>query len=260
MKRGVHPSQPTLDAEHEAIWLQALADAEVDSGSALLYPMDGLASAGGPSGQYFAPHIAVTAHPRIPEVESMLGNLNADETIGAIRILVWKDRSPEGFAALVRHELEHARQIAVNGLNLLQVREIIACVLAERIGGLHGGAFLNQATPDELDANAAAAMFVRRKFGDERIDELLKAGADEGSAFHSVVAPPDPSTLPARMVRFLATVPDLCEKWAARSSNAESPRRMFVWLLNSRWKGAGDLWERIVADDWPGIDHDRAWV
>jgi hypothetical protein len=44
-------------------------------------------------------------------------------------------------------------------------------VIAERVGGLAGGGFLYQVIPIEMDANAAAAVFVRERFGADRIDE-----------------------------------------------------------------------------------------
>jgi hypothetical protein len=60
-------------------------------------------------------------------------------------------------------------------------------VILERVGGLAGGGFLYQVLPGEMDANAASAVFVRDRFGAARIDELLRSGDKDGSAFRSLV-------------------------------------------------------------------------
>jgi hypothetical protein len=242
----VHPRQRSLSRELEVIWLDALADAEIDPDTALLYPMEGRATRGqaGCSAHFRPRDFEIRPDETMPELEALLDELNCDDCIEAIRILIWTARTPEGTAALLRHELEHARQVEENGRQLLELKDVVQRVICERIGGLPGGGFLYQATPDELDANAAAAMFVRQRFGTARINQLLQDGDFDSSAFRSLVGPPPLSTLPARMVRFLATVPDLCEKWASRIGGLH-----FATLLDTRWPGAGALWRRVVEDD-----------
>ena len=116
-------------------------------------------------------------------------------------------------------------------------------VICERVGGLAGGGFLYQVIPVEMDANAAAAKFVRAGFGEARIDELLQAGDTDASAFRSLVGPPAIETLPERMIQFLATVHDLCQRYADRTNHS------FPTLLDVHWRGAGAIWRRLVEDD-----------
>lgn len=169
--------------------------------------------------------------------------MNADECIDTYRIVVFTERTVEGIAAALRHELEHSLQRDAHGQRLLEVHGVAEAVICERVGGLPGGGFLYQVIPDEMDANAAAAIFVREHFGVDRIDELLRAGDSDGGAFRSLVGPSPRNTLPERMVRFLATFPDLCVTWAERQGFA------FDTLLDMHWRGAGELWRRLVEDD-----------
>jgi hypothetical protein len=97
--------------------------------------------------------------------------------------------------------------------------------------------------PLEMDANAASSVFVRDRFGAARIDELLRAGAKDGSALRSLVGPPPIETLPERMIRFSTTMPDLCERFAQRNDFA------FTTLLDVHWRGAGDVYERLLENE-----------
>jgi hypothetical protein len=248
----MHPRQPPLESELEASWLEALTDAGVDPDTALLYPFEGRRSAG--PGAYGAYYLTCSFQLQAdegapPEIEAIVDEINHDECIPAARIFVWTERTAEGTAALVRHELEHELQVEANGRDLLDLQKMAEHVISERIGGLAGGAFLYQALPHELDANAAAAAFVRERYGSDRINELLQAGDEDSSAFRSLVGPPPRDSLPTRIILFLAAHQDLCELVARRAGAAENPRALFAQLLNQRWAGAGTLWRRLVEDD-----------
>jgi hypothetical protein len=96
-----------------------------------------------------------------------------------------------------------------------------------------------------MDANAAAATFVRERYGTERIDELLRERDNDSAAFRSLVGPPPLETLPDRMIHFFATMPDLCDRCVERTNYSS-----FAELLNIHgWRGAGDLYERFVQDE-----------
>ncbi|SRR6266851_501123 len=94
-----------------------------------------------------------------------------------------------------------------------------------------------------MDANAAAAAFVRDRFGVDRINVLLDARDGDSSAFRSLVGPAPLETLPERMLRFFATVEDLCERYADRTGFS------FARLLNVHWRGAGAVYERLVQEE-----------
>jgi hypothetical protein len=241
--RAVHPRQRPLEPEIEEVWLAALADAGIDADEALLYPLEGRQSESGYGARYLARHLELRSEDDWPELEPLLEEMNADECIDAYRIVVFTERTIEGTAAALRHELEHSLQREAHGQQLLELHGVAEAVISERVGGLPGGGFLYQVIPDEMDANAAAARFVRAHFGADRIDELLGTGDSDGAAFRSLVGPAPRETLPERMIRFLATVPDLCVKWAERQGFA------FETLLDVHWRGAGEIWRRLVEDE-----------
>jgi hypothetical protein len=240
----MHPEQPELALEIEEVWLAALADAELNPDECLLYVFDGAESQTGYGGLHFARGVHIYESERFAgEVNDLLPVLNADERIGAVRILVWRERTIEGLAALIRHELEHARQDNSHGRKIEDIYHVAVEVLAERVGGLTGGALLYTVIPNELDSNAAAAMFVRARYSEERIRELLDARDGDSAAFRSLVGPPPVDTLPERMLAFFISYRDLCELHAQRNNVT------FRWILNYRWPGMGDVWQQLVEEE-----------
>lgn len=97
--------------------------------------------------------------------------------------------------------------------------------------------------PDRDGRQRCAAVFVRDRFGAERIDELLQAADNDSAAFRSLVGPPPIETLPERMIQFLATMPDLYQRYADRTDF------LFPTLLDVHWRGAGRIWQKLVEDD-----------
>ena len=188
----VHPRQQPLPRGIEALWVAALADAEIDPDDALLYLVDGEQGSNGYAARYLYRYLELHPEGEPQEIHPLLAAMNDDDCIDTYRVVVFKDRRAEGVAALVRHELEHARQYDRFGQELMELSGLAEHVLAERVGGLHGGGVLYQLIPVELDANAAAATFVRHHFGAERIDELLRAGDKDGAGFRSLVRPARP--------------------------------------------------------------------
>jgi hypothetical protein len=226
----MHPRQPDLPHDIEEVWLAALADAQIDADDALLYLLDGEQGSNGYGARYLHRHLHIYPEGEAEEIHPLLDEMNDGACIDAYRIVVFRDRNIEGIAALIRHELEHARQRDVHGQPLMELSGIAENVISERVGGLKGGAFLYQTIPVEMDANAAAASFVRARYGADRIDELLRAGDKDSAAFRSLVGPPPLETLPDRMIRYFATMPDLCHRFAALRTNYSS----FGELLNFR--------------------------
>lgn len=238
----MHPRQQALPGEIEAIWLAALADADIDADDALLYLVEGEKGSNGYAARYLYRHRAVDPEDEADEIRLLIDEMNTRACIGAHRVVVFTDRRPEGLAALIRHELEHGRQYERFGQELMELYGLAEEVLAERVGGLPGGGFLYQVIPVELDANAAASQFSRSLFGPERIDALLRATDKDGAAFRSLVGPPDLDTLPERMVRFFATMPDLCQRIADNNGFR------FAQLLDVHWRGAGAVYDRLFDD------------
>jgi hypothetical protein len=116
-------------------------------------------------------------------------------------------------------------------------------VLAMRVGGLTGGGLLYNTIPNELDANAAAAMFVRARYGAARINELLDARHEDSALFRSLVGPGPVESLPERLFGFFIGHRDLCERFAAAAGFP------FTQLLDLEWNGVGALWRDTVDAD-----------
>jgi hypothetical protein len=240
----VHPEQPPLEPESEAIWLAACADAGLNVDECLLYVLDGQQSQTGYAGMHFQRVLRIYESENLgDDINAMLDELNAEERIGATRILVWRDRTIEGLAALIRHELAHAAQNDANGLAVEKLYHLAIQVLAIRVGGLTGGGLLYTTIPNELDANAAAAMFVRARYGDERINALLAARDDDSALFRSLVGPGSVESLPERLFGFFISHRDLCERLGVAAGIS------FAQLLNAHWPGAGTVWrDTVVAE------------
>lgn len=166
--------------------------------------------------------------------------MNAEGRIEATRIIVWNDRTVEGLAALVRHELEHAVQNAAHGTDVEGLYHLALQVLSVRVGDLPGSGLFYTTIPNELDANAASAVFVRERYGEERIRELLEARDSDSGAFRSLVGPAPVETLPERLLAFFMLHRDLCE------ACAEQQGFEFRQLLDLHWHGAGDVWRQLV--------------
>jgi len=107
------------------------------------------------------------------------------------------------FAAVFRHELEHARQAdAPDGRRALEVdQNLVDPVLSMRAGGIKGGAEYYNMKPSELDANAAASVHVRSRFPDQV--PILLAAEVCGAMLRSNTEPEDPASLLRRTVCFL---------------------------------------------------------
>jgi hypothetical protein len=241
----LHPRQPDLEPLLVEVLEAALADAGYNDDEAILYIFDAERSATGFEAFHFARNTYATADD-IPEIAPLLADMNHDAARSAIRIVLFTgNRSEEGKAALVRHELEHARQIAELGPRLEGLYRLCACALAVRAGGLPGGSLVYTLMPIEMDANAAGARFAVARYTEARILELLRNGDRDGAALRSNVGPDPITTLPERMVAFMIANRGLCERYAADHGNGV----LFREMLDLEWPGAGDIWRELVEDD-----------
>ncbi|HKO17421.1 MAG TPA: hypothetical protein VJU82_00895 [Acidobacteriaceae bacterium] len=119
------------------------------------------------------------------------------------------------FAAVVRHELEHARQAeAPDGRLALEVdQNLVDPLLFRRAGGIKGGAEYYNMKPSEMDANAAASVYVRSRFPDQ-VPILLEADVC-GAMLRSNTEPEDPASLLRRNVCFLFQFRSIAEALSA---------------------------------------------
>jgi hypothetical protein len=141
---------------------------------------------------------------------------------------------------LIRHELEHALQDEAHGQKVEELYRLALYVLGERVGGLPGSGLVYTVIPNEFDANAAAAMFTRNRYGPDRIRELLQEGNQDSALFRSKTPPAPIEGLPERLLAFFIAHRDLCETFADRQGFR------FDQLLDVHWRGAGAEWRRLV--------------
>jgi hypothetical protein len=146
------------------------------------------------------------------------------------------------FAAVLRHELEHARQQeASGGQAALEIDQaLVDLVLRHKVGGLSGGAVIYNCKPIEIDANAAAAVYVRRHYP-HTVDELLSTPV--ANLVRSNTGPEDPGTLLRRTVCFLFQFQSIAERLSGQVGVAEHLR-----LYD---EAAADLWRSLVTESDP---------
>ena len=114
--------------------------------------------------------------------------------------------------ALLRHELEHARQQLIAGNDALDIdREFLDDAMRQRVGGLPEGSNFYNFKPTEMDANAAAAMYLRAQHP-EHVEAILVG--PHGQLARSLTPPESPETLLARTVGVLYAFRDVCEQKA----------------------------------------------
>lgn len=232
---GVHPLQAVLPSNLEPVWLGALGDAGISPDQALLFTFSGTASPDGECATYMRRGESIEVVGLDDELDAELNN-DANGCVDAYRVLLWTERSLEGSAALIRHELEHARQLdARHEIQALHQLALDVVRLDPDSGQLY------QRIPAEADANAAAGTWVRSYFGAGLIDRLVEDGDPDAAALRPSEPPPSPDDLPERMVDFFVSIADQCRRWAEHW-NFHS----FAMYLDEAWRGAGAKWTQMT--------------
>lgn len=117
-------------------------------------------------------------------------------------------------AAVLRHEVEHARQWEAHGGRVDDLHGLTFDVLRQVAGGIDGcGGQLINSTPVEIDCNAAASVYIRQRFQEHEVDELLRD--DRRRLACSLIGPGPIDALPARMVAFLFVYRAAAEQFAS---------------------------------------------
>jgi hypothetical protein len=122
-------------------------------------------------------------------------------------------------------------------------------VLAVKLRGLPRGRIFTNLIPLEQDANAASAMFLRRRWPDA-VAVLLEDDGDAPLA-RSLTPPGSHETLVTRLIAFLYLYEDLCATLAA-----EWPWTLAEFLENDIAPWAGQVWRTLEAtagkfQSWP---------
>jgi hypothetical protein len=220
-------------------WGLALSDAGLDAAACRRYDFGTNEVSDAVGAVWFPPGEVLELTEHFPAAE-FLEDANDPAHRSLHRVGVWQDTRTAVVGARMRHELEHAVQWERFGAGLFYLYDLVQSLLAVKAAGLDGcaGMYLN-AIPCEQDANAAAAMFLRRHHTDT-IDALC---GDEGSRqlSCSLVGPETIETLPARMIAYIWLYRDICV------AVMEEQKHSIDELLDANFPGAGEYWRRIDA-------------
>jgi hypothetical protein len=160
------------------------------------------------------------ARPWVPGDDTQRDEANSEDDRVLHRITIPAQPSDcATFAALVRHELEHARQYDA-GVGIADLHDFIEYdVLPEVAGGVNGcpGALINS-IPTEMDCNAAASVYISDRFSTTEV-ELIRKG-DRRALGCSLIPPAPPETLPARMIAFAFVYREAVERHAKRRGHS----------------------------------------
>jgi hypothetical protein len=175
-------------------------------------------------------------------VGPILDEANSPDVIIRHRIAVFEDVDEDDpleiaiLTAKLRHEIEHARQYMACGHSMRELDAITSTVLGWKAGGLDGSGVFYNLKPLEQDANAAAAMLLRRSYA-EHVACVLET--DDAALARSLTPPGEPGTLMARTVCFLFLFAETAED-PARGGSLSFDRR-----LELAAPGAGVLWQQL---------------
>jgi hypothetical protein len=218
-------------------WRAAVEDAQLDIDTLHVFEIESSCSASGMAGFHQSPG------PYNPQDETILAALSPIEAELAAdenrhRIVVWSDNGAPVVAALLRHELEHAWQWERHGDAAGLLHQALKPALMDKAGG-RGFGHLNNLSPLEMDANAAAA-----RFAWSRHDDVLRNSIDTIPECHQALfryrGGPEPlDTLPQRIIEYGHLFAARCEAAAAEEG------LVFADVLDQRWPGGGRLWNQL---------------
>jgi hypothetical protein len=240
-----HASVPLSEDEIEEEFACALADAGLSPDHVRFYRLPGLPSEDAHAA-WFRPYFDIRADDRTFPDDAQRAEANRWESAELHRIAVPAApiESPM-FAAVVRHELEHACQWEAH-VGIPECHEFIrGIVLPEIALGLDGcaGALVNS-MPTEIDCNAAASLYIAKRFSADEV-QAIRDGPQSQLAC-ALLPPPPPDTLPARMIAFAFVHRAAVERHAARSGATVGA------ILTLAHPQAPALWARLEA----GLEND----
>jgi hypothetical protein len=237
----IMPAVSLTEDEIQAECDGALADAQLEPERVRFFRLAGLQTERGDVGAaWFRPHTEIKSDdPAFPGDDTQRNEANNDDNRVVHRIAIPAEPSDRAtFAGLIRHELEHARHWDTK-LGVFDLHDFLEYdVLPEVAGGLDGcaGTLINS-IPDEMDCNAAASVYLAGRFGDAEV-QAVRDGPRRYLAC-SLLLPPPPETLPARMIAFAFVHRAAVERHAARRNFPVAS------ILGAVDGNAPSLWNRL---------------
>ena len=143
--------------------------------------------------------------------------------IAAFAEIDWEDPLQEAvLGGLLRHEIRHAEQYEELGQAFFDLYDIAELICKWKVGGLLRGGILYGVIPAEMDANGAAAKFLRER----RPDSIgLVLNSDHNVLARSNTDPGPLSDLPTKMVAFIYLLREVADD-SARSQGVPVEARL----------------------------------
>lgn len=196
-------------------WQLGLAEAGIGEADAHLLAVDGRAPDDEPKAACYPAGRVLVDEPGDMLRGPALEEANSSTVINKQRIAVYADfdeDDPLELAMLggkLRHELRHAEQrLHPVGPELFSLAELADEIARVKVGGLPKGALLYNLMPIELDANAAAARFLRTHHG-ALVADILRG--DDAVLARSNTPPEAIADLPAKTVAFMFIFREIAE-------------------------------------------------
>lgn len=155
-------------ARLEQLFAEVLEHAEQDPARFLLIPVPGAPRPNGRKAAFYKPGF-VNEDPDDILGPQQLDAANAADARNLLRVAAftdidWSDPLEEAIlAGLLRHEVRHAEQFDALGHQFFDLYEIALLVGSWKVAGMPRGGILYGLIPAEMDANAAAAKFLRER-------------------------------------------------------------------------------------------------
>ncbi|WP_445152447.1 hypothetical protein [Baekduia sp. Peel2402] len=180
------------------LWHDVVDQAGVDEDRFMLLAVSGDPEHGGAKAAWFWPRLRVYAHHNVL-TPGAAKEANQPANLRRHRVAIYSDFDAEDpvaaarIAAMLRHEVRHAQQFDACGKELFELDHILEEVSERAAPGASNARDLYWAKPIELDANRAAAMYLR----DRRPDTIagILTMDDDTILARETTAPGDPSTL-----------------------------------------------------------------
>jgi hypothetical protein len=215
----VSPDVPPVLVEQ---WRSAVADAGLDENQVHLLALSGRPAPGKPKAASYPAGHHLSDDPEDIIRGPALLEANQPEILVKQRIATYIEFDQTDSlelaiaAAKLRHELRHAEQrLSPRGDELFALDELADQIVKWKVGGLPGGVYLYNAKPTEIDANAAAAAYLRKAHTLE-VPGILKS--KDGVLARSKTPPEALDDLPAKTVAFIFQFREIAEDPARRGA------------------------------------------
>lgn len=228
-----------LDVMQE--WQRASAHAGFDDSEVRLWLCTGYdLDKERPGAVYYKPHLSIDDDRFLTPAQKH--EAESDTYSGRHRVAIFEDfRLTDDdlgdtlipvLGAMLRHELEHARQQEQCGNDVLDIDDqFLDHAVRIKAGGLPGGTELYNLKPMEQDANAASAMYLREHHA-EHVDRILEGPSAQLA--RSNTPPETLDTLLARTVANLFQYRDICNGFTdgipfAKRLDVYDARAGYLW-------------------------------